>query len=65
MAEIINRLLSWMGEDEKRGAPGVYQTHEAGGIDDGGAYGDVGRDERPEMVRADSEGWQPLPPNEG
>lgn len=60
LAELINRLVARMGEDERRGAPGVYQTFEAGGIDDGD-YGDPERDTRPEIVREDSAGWQSLP----
>ena len=61
LAEIIKLLMMRMGDDERLQAPGVVISGAGGAIDDGN-YGDPARDDRPEMVRADNEGWVNLQP---
>ena len=58
---IIKRLLARLSKAELEGAvPGFVFTGDAGAIDDGQRYGDTGRDERPDFVKRELEGWTPL-----
>lgn len=42
----------------------IFDAPERRAIDDGGGYGDIDRDERPDFLKDINEGWEPLFPDE-
>ena len=42
----------------------IFEAPDRRGIGDGGGYGDIYRDERPDFLKEVNDGWKPLFPDE-
>lgn len=58
----LERLIDWLTKENETTPKhaGAFAYGERAAVDDSGGYGDVSLDDRPEFVKADDQGWEPI-----